>query len=194
MAEAVKSNRFPREVKNPKKRRRRVGNRTTKKKDSAKQKQKQRQVVNVQVSSGGGGGTSGFIPIPQAPAFDYNLLANLIRPANTVDVPIRMAAPIPEPIAVRPAEPPALSEMMTQTEPFGLNPYVSESETNAPLRASRSDKGKSRGSYKEKAIIEGRNIQNIFALGGGTAGPSESESESFQVPVSVPKGSTSRFM
>jgi hypothetical protein len=45
--------------------------------------------------------------------------------------------------------------------PKGKNPYQSESETE---RSPRSDKGKARGSYKEKAIGEGRNIQNLFAL------------------------------
>lgn len=83
-------------------------------KEKARQKQKQRQVVNVQVSSGGsGGGGTSFIPMPQAPAFDYSLLASLIRPANTVDMPIRAMAPIPEPIQVRPAEQPTLAGAKT---------------------------------------------------------------------------------
>lgn len=85
-----------------------------KEKSKTKQKQKQRQVVNVQVSSGGsGGGGTSFIPMPQAPAFDYSLLASLIRPANTVDMPIRAMAPIPEPVQVRPAEEPTLAEAKT---------------------------------------------------------------------------------
>jgi hypothetical protein len=83
-----------------------------KEKSKTKQKQKQKQVVNVQVSSGGSGG-GGFIPVPQAPAFDYSLLANLIRPANTVDMPIRAMAPVPEPVQVRPAEAPTLVEAKT---------------------------------------------------------------------------------
>lgn len=82
-------------------------------KEKARQKQKQRQVVNVQVSSGGsGGGGTSFIPLPQAPAFDYNLLASLIRPANTVDMPIREAAPMPT-MQVRPAEEPTLAGTKT---------------------------------------------------------------------------------
>jgi len=77
-----------------------------------KQKQKQRQVVNVQVSSGGsGGGGTQFIPMPSAPAFDYAQLAQLIRPANTVDVPIRAQAN-PEPIAAREAAAPSLAGEM----------------------------------------------------------------------------------
>jgi len=69
-----------------------------------KQKQKQEQKVNVSVSAGGsGGGGTQFIPMPSAPAFDYAQLANLIRPANTVDVPIRAQAN-PEPIVARAAE------------------------------------------------------------------------------------------
>jgi hypothetical protein len=51
--------------------------------------------------------------MPQAPAFDYSLLANLIRPANTVDMPIRAMAPIPEPMEVRPAEQPTLAGAKT---------------------------------------------------------------------------------
>lgn len=78
-------------------------------KEKSRQKQKQRQTVNVQVSSGGSGGGTSFIPMPQAPAFDYSLLASLIRPANTVDMPIRAMAPIPEPMQVRPAEEPTLA-------------------------------------------------------------------------------------
>jgi len=86
---------------------------TAKPKSKTKQKQKQRQTVNVQVSSGGSGGGTSFIPMPQAPAFDYSLLASLIRPANTVDMPMRTMAPIPEPVQVRPAEQPTLAGAKT---------------------------------------------------------------------------------
>ena len=58
------------------------------------------------------------------------------------------------------------------------NPYASESEGSfVSTRKPRSDIGKSRGSTKEKAIIEGRNIQNIFALGAGSSGEGGSGSE-----------------
>jgi len=95
-----------------------------KKNKGLKQKQKQRQVVNVQVSAGGsGGGGTQFIPMPQAtqaPQFDYSLLASLIRPANTVDVPIRAAAPVAESVATRAAEPeairPSFMNVASQTE------------------------------------------------------------------------------
>jgi len=51
------------------------------------------------------------------------------------------------------------------------NPYASESEGGfASPRTPRADKGKVRGSYKEKAVVEGRNIQNIFALGASSGG------------------------
>ena len=74
-----------------------------------KQKQKQQQKVNVSVSAGGsGGGGTQFIPMPSAPAFDYAQLANLIRPAATVDVPIRAQAN-PQPIAARAPEPESLA-------------------------------------------------------------------------------------
>ena len=86
---------------------------TAKKNKGLKQKQKQRQVVNVQVSAGGsGGGGTQFIPMPQSPSIDYSLLANLIRPANTVDVPIRAAAPVAESVATRAAEPESLMAAM----------------------------------------------------------------------------------
>jgi hypothetical protein len=76
-----------------------------------KQKQKQEQKVNVSVSAGGSGGGTQFIPMPSAPAFDYAQLASLIRPANTVDVPIR-AQVNPEPLPAREAEAPSLAEEM----------------------------------------------------------------------------------
>ncbi len=90
--------------------------RKAKPKEKARQKQKQRQTVNVQVSSGGSGGGTSFIPIPQAPAFDYSLLANLIRPANTVDMPIRAMAPISEPMQIRAAESPTLAEAKKESQ------------------------------------------------------------------------------
>ena len=91
-----------------------------KKNKGLKQKQKQRQVVNVSVSAGGsGGGGTQFIPMQQSPSIDYSLIANLIRPANTVDVPIRVAAPMAEPIATRAAEPegirPSFMDVESQT-------------------------------------------------------------------------------
>lgn len=122
-----------------------------KEKSKTKQKQKQKQVVNVQVSSGGSGG-GGFIPVPQAPSFDYNLLANLIRPANTVDMPIRAMAPVPEPVQVRPAEAPTLVEAKIG----GRRPILeSESELDAENiiiqspRETKESKAKS-GAYRRK--------------------------------------------
>lgn len=99
-------------MKKPKKARAPRGSAAEKKK-GLKQKQKQKQVVNVQVSSGGSGG-GGYVPIPQAPEINYALLANLIKPAATVDVPIRAAAPVAEMPFVRPAEPPSLA---SETKP-----------------------------------------------------------------------------
>jgi len=86
-----------------------------------KQKQKQQQKVNVQVSTGGGGGGTQFIPMPSAPAFDYSQLASLLRPANTVDVPIR-AQENPEPIAAREAEEPSLMEELPSGKVKGRPP------------------------------------------------------------------------
>jgi hypothetical protein len=56
------------------------------------------------------------------------------------------------------------------------NPYSSESEGGfASPRKPRADVGKPRGSYKEKAVIEGRNIQNVFALGASSGGERSGE-------------------
>jgi hypothetical protein len=121
---------MPETKKKPKKPR---AKRAVKSKKGLKQKQKQRQQVNVNVSAGGSGG-GGYIPIPQAPEINYSLLSQLIRPANTVDVPIRAAAPVPEPVFVRPAEPESLaselkpkrsSSASTQT-PFIATPAASD--------------------------------------------------------------------
>lgn len=166
------------------------------KKKGLKQKQKQKQVVNVQVSSGGGGG---YIPIPQAPEIDYSLISNLLRPANVVDVPIRAAAPMAESIATRAAETQTLAEdierprrpsVMSESESsLGGEGFMSaDSLTGKPARA---DKGKARGSYKEKAVTEGRNVQNEFALRGGRSFGEGVRSGAFQEPIGVP--SNSRF-
>lgn len=100
-----------------------------------KQKQRQEQKVNVSVSAGGsGGGGTQFVPMPSAPAFDYAQLASLIRPANTVDVPIRAQAN-PEPLPAREAEAPSLMEEMP----------------SAKARKVRSDAGKSRKASSSSA-------------------------------------------
>jgi hypothetical protein len=119
-----------------------------------KQKQRQEQKVNVSVSAGGsGGGGTQFVPMPSAPAFDYAQLAQLIRPANTVDVPIRAQAN-PEPLPARemgsqtlieefprpnrPAPPTPMREMGTSAMlPEEIAPI-------AKARKVRSDAGKSR--------------------------------------------------
>lgn len=173
----------PKKAKKPRKPR--VARTAAEKKKASKQKQKQKQVVNVQVSSGGGGG-SGYIPIPQAPEINYSLLSQLLRPANVVDVPIREAAAATEPITARVAVEEAIRP--TFQVPVGApsmkkKPPLRFAEGDAPVieseliegKKERSDKNKPRGSYKEKAIEEGRNIQNIFAMRAGSPSGSESE-------------------
>lgn len=105
-----------------------------KKSKGLKQKQKQRQQVNVNVSAGGSGG-GGYIPIPQAPEINYSLLSQLIRPAATVDVPIRAAAAVPEAPFVRPAESESLASEIKPKRKYTKKPkptvveaMVSESE------------------------------------------------------------------
>jgi len=109
---------MPETKKKPKKPR---AKRAVKSKKGLKQKQKQRQQVNVNVSAGGSGG-GGYIPIPQAPEINYSLLSQLIRPAATVDVPIRAAAPVPEPAFVRPAEPESLASEIKPKRKYTRKP------------------------------------------------------------------------
>ena len=92
-----------------------------KSKKGLKQKQKQRQQVNVNVSAGGSGG-GGYIPIPQAPEINYSLLSQLIRPAATVDMPIRAAAAVPEAPFVRPAEPESLASEIKPKRKYTRKP------------------------------------------------------------------------
>jgi hypothetical protein len=129
--------------------------RAKKPKEKARQKQKQRQVVNVQVSSGGsGGGGTSFIPMPQAPAFDYSLLASLIRPANTVDMPIRAMAPIPEPVQVRPAEEPTLAEAKKQRVPVSLQMSEREAGYESFPTSSGEEATRQEVRRQEKAALE----------------------------------------
>ena len=128
----------PKKAKKPRKPR--VARSATEKKKGLKQKQKQKQQVNVNVSSGGGGG-SGYIPIPQAPEINYSLLTQLLRPAATVDVPIRAQVPVPEAAFVRPAEPESLasekkskrsSSAGAQTEPVSVSEMSREIFSRIP--------------------------------------------------------------
>lgn len=92
-----------------------------KSKKGLKQKQKQRQEVQVNVSAGGSGG-GGYVPIPQAPSIDYGLISQLLRPAATVDVPIRAAAPVAKAPFVKPAEPPSLVEEVKPKRTYTKKP------------------------------------------------------------------------
>jgi len=169
----------PKKAKKPRKRRAP----TTKK--GLKQKQKQRQVVNVSVSAGGSGGGGGFIPFPTSPSpsIDYGLISNLLRPANTVDVPIRAAAPMTESIATRPPEAESLKELtskqlrFSEGEPEEIE-FESMPESIAPKATKKT--GKPRGPYgstKEKYTNVGRNIQNVFSMGAMGTNPYSSEPE-----------------
>jgi hypothetical protein len=96
--------------------------RPKKRKYTQKQKQKQKQSVNVKVSTGSGGGGTSFIPMPQAPAIDYAMLSQYLRPPNTVDVPI--AAKSPEISAARTK----IAERLAMRKPEDLMPNVRSSE------------------------------------------------------------------
>jgi len=104
-----------------------------------KQKQKQEQKVNVSVSAGGSGGGTQFIPMPSAPAFDYAQLAQLIRPAATVDVPIRAQAN-PEPLPAREAEEPSLMEELPSAKGRKVRSDAGKSRSKQPLYASMSER------------------------------------------------------
>jgi len=169
----------PKKAKKPRKRRAP----TTKKGLKQKQKQKQEQKVNVSVSAGGsGGGGTQFIPMPQAPAFDYAQLANLIRPAATVDVPIRAQAN-PESMVASAPEAKSLKELTSKQLRFSEGePEEIEFESMPEYIAPKADikTRKQRGPYgstKEKYTNVGRNIQNVFAMGAMGTNPYSSEPE-----------------
>jgi len=242
-------------------------------KKGLKQKQKQQQKVNVSVSAGGsGGGGTQFIPMPQAPTFDYAQLANLIRPANTVDIPIRAQAN-PEPLPARAGEEASLAssipssiassmpssmassgsfspfasahpgyvsdltssgaeadkesfrrqerrnvEMLRKYGSSAPRGYFDDSESSGTpsielgkattsflekklsSKTPRSDKGKARGSTKDKYVNVGRNMQNEFAMGGGSSASvggssaSVSGSEPTSLQTSLTNGSADIFV
>jgi len=94
----------------------------------------------VNVSAGGSGG-GGYIPIPQAPEINYSLLSQLIRPAATVDMPIRAQVPVPEAPFVRPAERESLASELkpkrsssagAQTEPVSVSEMSREIFSRIP--------------------------------------------------------------
>jgi hypothetical protein len=99
-----------------------------KKKDKLKQKQKQQQkqsvVLNVSAGSSGGGG--GFIPQQQAPQIDYSLIANLLRPSNTIQQPFRETIAESELLLPRRAEEPTLSSAKEEAKTG--RPKLSEEE------------------------------------------------------------------
>ena len=168
-------------VKKVKKPRTRRAPATKKKGLKQKQKQKQIQKVNVQVSAGGsGGGGTQFIPMPSAPAFDYAQLASLIRPAATVDIPIRAQAEAGA-LPAREAEAPSLKELTSKNlifseashEELGYESIVEEKQKGG--KGSRGPRGKY-GSTKEKYTNVGKNIMNEFALGARNPYASEAES------------------
>jgi len=162
-----------------------------------KQKQKQKQSVNVKVStsSGGSGGGTSFIPMPQAPAIDYAMLSQYLRPPNTVDAPI--AAKSPEISAARTK----IAERLAMRKPEDLMPQVRATEqasmgplqggiSSAPIRESI---GSLQGGISSAPIRE-----SIGPLQGGMSS-SSSRGKSvnfvgeslFRTPSSVPSDSES---
>lgn len=142
-----------------------------KRKYTQKQKQKQKQSVNVKVSTGGGGGGTSFIPMPtsSAPQFDVN---QLIQGLGAIRPPPIVPASIAGKVAESQTEEPLMSQVRS-SESLSMGPPT------GGFSQPRSDKGKPRGSYKEKQINVGRNIQNEFVLGSG--GESQSGGEPSRV-------------
>ena len=155
------------------------------KKSGTKQKQKQRQVVNVQVSSGGSGGGGGYIPIPQAPSIDYSLISQLIRPANTVDMPIRAAAPMAESIAVRPAGEEPLRPAMAVPRldlPISRRPFAGETEEEYSSRMAVVEERLAAKSAREKQQREAARVSGLPAA-EAIAFVEESGSESMPTTI-----------
>ena len=169
-------------------------------KPKPKQKQKQKQIVkqnvkvNVQSSGGSGGGGTQSPNYPQSSENVYILNAlgqiaeSLKRKASAPIANAFSSTPANDSETVKsvfnapintnkPVELGLSTEHPSTKKKERITIYESEgsptpSEAYYSPRAPRKDIGKSRGSYKEKAIIEGRNVQNIFALGGQTGGGS----------------------
>lgn len=180
----------------PKKAKKPRAKRRPAKKSATKQKQKQRQVVNVQVSGGGsGGGGTQFIPMPQAPSIDYNLLSQFIRPANTVDVPIRAAAPMAESVAVRPAEEEPLRAAMAEPRPdlpASRRPFAGETAEDYSARMALVEERLSAKSTREKQQREkarGAGIPQAEAVGVFVE---ESGSESIPSTVRTKRGGSKK--
>lgn len=150
-----------------------------------KQKQKQKQQVVVNVSGGGGGG---FIPAPapQAPAFDYSLLANLIRPAATTNVPImaqEMAPALPakaaEPIPLA-ASKPIFEEMPKKKETPPKN--IIDPQGEQPEFYSG-------GTFQELALDKAPASPMMTEFGARKAEPAPL----FETPTEAPRFDLSKF-
>ena len=168
-------------------------------KPKPKQKQKQKQIVkqnvkvNVQSSGGSGGGGTQSPNYPQSSENVYMLNAlgqiaeSLKRQASIPVAREFLSTPANDASTVqavfnapintnKPVQLGLDTERPSTKKKERITIYESEgsptpSEAFSP-RAPRKDIGKPRGSYKEKAIIEGRNFQNLFSLGGQTGGGS----------------------
>lgn len=178
-------------------------------KPKQKQKQKQVVKQNVKVtvqSSGGSGGGGSSVPSAFSDRSGENVrLQNLVEQlSRRISAPVSSGVSAPAynpandadtfksvynaPIDYnKPIELGNISSAKLGKEMFSrMPPSQAYSGLEAPSGEEkvsvrrRKDIGKQRGSYKERAIIEGRNIQNIFALGEGgiTGGGSSQETSS----------------
>ena len=115
--------------------------------------------------------------------FSKNVSTTYVEPQSITesfkDIPVKELTsqstfqPFPMPTGIPKKKVNIGEQVELQSEFINLsssNPYGSESEGGFVSRKPRSDIGRARGSSKEKAIVEGRNIQNIFALRAGSGG------------------------
>lgn len=179
-------------------------------KPKQKQKQKQVVKQNVKVtvqSSGGSGGGGTSVPSAFSDRSGENVrLQNLVEQlSRKISAPVSSGVSAPAynpandadtfksvfkaPINYnKPIELGNISSSRLAKEIFSRAPpseayagFEEPSPEEEVFIRRRKDIGKSRGSYKEKAIQEGRNIQNIFALGAGgiTGGGSQEKTSMF---------------
>jgi hypothetical protein len=163
-----------------------------------KQKQKQKQIVkqNVKVNVQSSGGSGGSAPTPMYQPYQASENVNTLNVLGQIAHLLKTPKPVEKIFSSAPTNDSSTLDAVfnapintNKPVQLGLDSeksqkikkeriMISENEGSPttsesfPSRSRRKDIGKPRGSYKEKAIAEGRNIQNIFALGGSEMGPS----------------------
>jgi hypothetical protein len=184
-----------------------------KKKRPLKQKQKQkqsvRQNVKVTVQSSGGSGAGGTSVPAMAPQIQYvpqyqsmptsfldrsgeNVAQrNLVSEAVKAPVRTEIKSKSSEEVPYEPANDASTFNAVFNAPSDLEKPLVAGVGVVSETKKVRADKGKPRGSYKEKQVNIGRNIQNEYQLGvseseGGYGSPQTMQNLGFQEPVGFP--------